>query len=52
MFKYFNALIENQTGKIIKVFRYYNGGKFSLNVFIGFSKNVGIEKDTIVPYKH
>jgi len=49
MFKDFKALIENQKGKRIKIFRFNNGGEYTSNVFIEFCK-VGIEKETIVPY--
>ena len=50
MFKDFKALIENQTGKKIKVFRSDSGGEYTSNEFIDFCKQAGIKKETIVPY--
>lgn len=50
VFKEFKALIENQTGKRIKVFRSDNGGEYMANKFIVFCKKEGINKETIVPY--
>lgn len=49
-FKEFKALIENQTGKKIKVFRSDNGGEYVSNEFINFFKKEGIKKETIVPF--
>lgn len=50
MFKNFKALIENQSGKKIKVFRSENGGEFISNEFIDFCREVDIKKEIIVPY--
>eukprot|EP00253_Pinus_taeda_P023604 PITA_23604 len=49
-FKKFKALVENQTGKKIKIFRFDNGGEYMSNEFIGFFKKRGVNKETIVPY--
>lgn len=46
MFHKFKALIENQIGKMIKVFRSNNGGEYTSNEFI----KVRIKKTTMVPY--
>eukprot|EP00253_Pinus_taeda_P002451 PITA_02451 len=46
----FKALIGNQIGKRIKVFRSDNGGEYMSNEFIAFCKKEGIKKETIVPY--
>jgi len=48
MFKDFEALIENQTGKLIKAFRYDNGGDFTSNDFNDFCKDAKIKKETTV----
>lgn len=47
MFKDFKALIENQTGKMIKS---DNGGEFTSNDFNDLCKNSRITKETIVLY--
>lgn len=44
MFQDFKALIENQTGKRIKVSRSDNGEEYTSNEFIDFCKKVGIKK--------
>src|SRR5699024_7699133 len=50
MFKEFNALVENQTRKKIKIFRSDNDGEYISNEFINFCKKEGIKKETIVRY--
>lgn len=50
MFKEFKALIENQKGKKIKIFRSDNGGENTSKEFIDFCEKEGIKKETIVPY--
>ena len=50
MFKDYKALVEKQTGKQIKIFRSDNGEEFTSSDFIDFCKEVGIRKETIVPY--
>ena len=49
-FKYFKALLENQTEKIIKVLRTYNGGELCGNEFEEFCKKCGIERKKNTPY--
>jgi transposase InsO family protein len=49
-FKEFKALVENQTKKIIKVMRTYNGGEFCGNEFEEFYKKCGIERTENTPY--
>ena len=43
-------LIENQIGKRIKVSSFKNGGEYTSTKFVDFCKEVGIKKETIVPY--
>jgi len=43
-------LVENQTGKKIKIFRSNSSGEYISNEFIDFCKKEGIKKETIVPY--
>jgi hypothetical protein len=49
-FREFKALVENQTGKKIKVLRSDNGGEYTSNEFKKFCKKVGIKRETSVPY--
>jgi len=39
-FKYFKAMVENETNFKIKYVRYDNGGKFSLNNLMIFTRNM------------
>jgi len=48
MFKDFKALIENQTRKLIKTFRFDNGEEFTSNDFNDLCQDVGIKKEIIV----
>lgn len=50
MFKEIKALVENQTGKKIKIFRSNNDGEYTSNEFIDFCKKEDIKKETIMPY--
>lgn len=50
MFKDFKSLIENQTGNLIKSFKFDNGGEFTSNDFNDLCKDVRIKKETIVSY--
>jgi transposase InsO family protein len=50
MFKEFKALVENQTDKIIKVLRTYNGREFCGNEFKEFCKKCGIARQKNTPY--
>jgi transposase InsO family protein len=49
-FQEFKALIENQTGKHIRILRSDNGGEFESHNFEDFCKEVGIKRQLIVPY--
>jgi transposase InsO family protein len=48
-FKVFKALIENQTGKILKVVRYDRGGEFSSREFKEFFYKHGIKREYTIP---
>ncbi len=48
-FRDFKALIENQTGKLIKAFRFDNGGEFAFNDFNDLCKDAIIKKETTLP---
>jgi transposase InsO family protein len=50
MFKYFKALVENQTKKRIKVLRIDIGGEFCRNEFEEFCKKCGVERHKNTPY--
>jgi transposase InsO family protein len=49
-FQEFKALVENQTGKKIKVLRSNNGGEHTSNEFSDFCAREGIKREVIVPY--
>ena len=49
-FQEFKALVENQTGKKIKVLRSDNGGEYTSNEFQDFYTQGGIRRQLIVPY--
>ena len=49
-FQEFKALVENQTGKKIKVLRSDNGGEYTSHAFDEFCRQEGINKQLIVPY--
>ena len=49
-FKEFKALVENQTGKKIKVLRSNNEGEFTSNEFRDFCSQEGIQRQLTVPY--
>lgn len=49
-FKEFKALVENQTGKKIKILRSDNGGKYTSNAFKDFCAQEGIKKELTVSY--
>jgi hypothetical protein len=49
-FKEFKSLVENQTGKKIKVLRTDNGGEFYGNEFLEFYKKCGISRKKTTPY--
>jgi transposase InsO family protein len=49
-FQEFKALVENQTGKKIKVLRSDNGGEYTSNEFKDFCREAGIKKELTMPY--
>ena len=49
-FQEFKALVENQTGKKIKVLRSDNGGEYTSHVFDEYCRQEGIKRQLIVPY--
>ena len=49
-FKEFKALVENQTGRRIKVLRSDNGGEYTSPRFINFYGEAGIKREFKVPY--
>ena len=49
-FKKFNALVQNQIGKKIKVLRSDNGGEYIDSKFVDFCASEGIRREFTVPY--
>jgi transposase InsO family protein len=49
-FQEFKTLVENQTGKKIKVLRSDNGGEYTSNDFKDFCKEAGIKRELTVSY--
>jgi transposase InsO family protein len=49
-FQEFKTLVENQTGKKIKVLRLDNGGEYTSKEFMDFCAGEGIRRELIVPY--
>jgi transposase InsO family protein len=49
-FQEFKALMENQSGKRIKVLRSNNGGDYSSRQFVDFCAQHGIRRDMTIPY--
>ena len=49
-FKEFKTLIENQTGRHIRILRSDNGGEYESNEFDDFCREAGIKKELTVPY--
>jgi hypothetical protein len=49
-FQEFKALVENQTGKKIRVLRIVNGGDYTSKEFIKFCAGEGIKRDLTIPY--
>jgi transposase InsO family protein len=50
-FQEFKALVENKTGKKIKVLRSDNGGEYASTKFVDFCTQAGIRRQMTVPYK-
>jgi transposase InsO family protein len=49
-FREFRALVENQTGKKIKIPRLDNGGEYTSNEFKDFCKEARIKRELTVPF--
>jgi hypothetical protein len=49
-FQEFKALVENQTGKKIRVLRWENGGEYTSKEFMDFCAGEGIRRELIAPY--
>jgi transposase InsO family protein len=49
-FQEFRALVENQSGKKIKVLRSDNGGEYSSRQFVDFCAQHGIKRQMTIPY--
>jgi transposase InsO family protein len=49
-FQVFKSLVENQTGKKIKVSRSNNGGEYTSKEFECFCKEAGIKREMTLPY--
>jgi transposase InsO family protein len=49
-FQEFRALVENQTGRKIRVLRSDNGGEYTSMEFEDYCKVAGIKKELTVPY--
>ena len=49
-FQEFKTLVENQTGKKIRVLRTDNGGEYNSNEFMEYCSTEGIKKEHIVPH--
>ena len=50
LFKVFKALVENQSGRKLKVLISYNGGEYVKSVFIQYCVDVGIHMQHSIPY--
>ena len=49
-FREFRALVENQSGKKIKVLRSDNGGEYTFDGYVDFCSEAGIKREFTVPY--
>eukprot|EP00253_Pinus_taeda_P014678 PITA_14678 len=49
-FRSFKALVENQTGKKIKILRTDNGTEYESNEFNNYCREVGIKRETTIAY--
>ena len=52
LFKVFKALVENQSGRRLKILRYDNGGKYAKSKLIQYCEYVGIHMHHSIPYTH
>ena len=49
-FREFKALVENQTGRKIRVLRMDNGGEYTSNEFLEYCSTEGIKREHIVTH--
>jgi transposase InsO family protein len=49
-FQEFKALVENFSGRNIKVLRLYNGGEYTSKEFKYFCREAGIKRELTTPY--
>ena len=52
LFKVFKALVENMSGRKLKVLRYDNGGEYVKSEFIRYCEDAGIQMQHSIPYTH
>ena len=50
LFKVFKALVENQSGRKLKILRSDNGGKYVKSVFIQYCEDASIQMQHSIPY--
>ena len=50
LFKVFKALVENQSGRRLKILGSENGGEYVKSEFIQYCKDVGIQMQHSIPY--
>ena len=50
LFKVFKALVENQSGRKLKVLRSENGGEYVKSDFINYCADAGIQMQHSIPY--
>ena len=50
LIKFFKALVENQSGRRLKILRYDNGSEHVKYDFIQYCKDVGIQMQHSIPY--
>ena len=50
LFKVFRTLVENQSGRKLKILRSKNGGEYVKYDFIQFCKDAGIQMQHSIPY--
>jgi hypothetical protein len=51
-FKEFKALIENISERKIEILKIDNGGEYTSNEFVRFSRDAGIKRELTTPYNH
>ena len=50
LFKVFKALVENQSGRKLKILKFDNGGEYVKSDFIQYCEDVGIQTQHSIPY--